>query len=561
MRKIYWLLVFLLFLGVYFQTAPHYIGDTTRYVEDAVGHAQGRDTAFWEFGHLLWRPWAYAGYRMFGEAYGRWFGDGPEQAAARFLIQTNLVCSCAAVLLALYLLRKAAPPWAAAVVALAMGCSAPFLDYSHSGAPYIPALLFSTLSLCLLVAAAEHLNDGLRYALMAGVSFAVACALWFPFSFTGLGMALVTCVWPSRDAEAEKNGRALRLGAAGAFLLALAGSTVILFAAGAAAKGIGNGRELVQWVQESGNGWSQSRTVVRAVSGVARSVWDFGEDAVLLKRWLFSDPYNPVMIRGVALSMGWKLGLFYLGMGASIWALWKDRRRLLFLLAAAGVPLLLFAVLVFEPSSPERFLPAFPFVFLGFAVVLAGSHRRRIASACVATLLGSFVVFNLAQFRSTRAADRMAETKARMSALTSQVRPGALVFLVTFQDDLYRLPPLNPLDRSLEHPLFSVTDTVEVASQRSLRWRSEFAERAMAQWSQQKEAWLSERLLAARPEAGWLWVEGDSGRICWREFHETFGQFEFDSQVMAGRDGFRRLTQNAANAQLLASLIAAPQAE
>jgi multidrug transporter EmrE-like cation transporter len=551
----------LFFLALYFTVAPRYIGDTLRWADDAVSLAQGRPTQFWEFGHLLWRPWAYAGYRAVGGLYGRWFGDTPMQATVRFLIQTNLVFSCAALLLTLSLLRRVVSPWVAGAVALAMTCTAPFLDYSHSGAPYIPALLFSTLSLCLLAAAAERLKGGQRYALLAGVSFAVSCALWFPFIFSGLGVALAVYLWPPRGSGAERGDRAFRHRLAGVFLLALAGSAFGLFAAGAAAKGIGGVEQFVRWVQDSGNGLSQSRTAMRAVSGVARSVWDFGQDSILLKRWLLSDPYNPVDVQAIVFGIGWKLGIFYLGFGAAIWALWKERREVLFMLAAAGIPVLLFAVFVFEPSAPERFLPVFPFIYLGFAAALKCWPRRRVAAACLAAFLCSFTVYNLAQFRAV-GGPRFAVTRERVKALSGRVQPGSLVFVATFEDDLYRIPALRPLDRSLAHPGFVVTDTVEVASQRVARWRSEFAERTIAQWSRQNETWLSERVLAPRPAANWLWVEGDSGRIHWREFRETFGQFDFDAQVMEGQDGFVRLARNDANSKRLASLIAsAPRAQ
>ena len=49
-----------------------------------------------------------------------------------------------------------------------------------------------------------------------------------------------------------------------------------------------------------------------------------------------------------------------------LWRTIRDR-PLLALLTLATVPLFLFAVFVFEPSSPERFLPALPFLILALA--------------------------------------------------------------------------------------------------------------------------------------------------------------------------------------------------
>src|ERR1700733_11856408 len=143
MKRAAYLAVFLEFLACYFTTSPDYLSDTTSYANDAVLHAQGREAQFWDFGHLLWRPWAYAGHLLFGAWFARSFGDTPQQAVARFLIDTNFVCSALFLLLLVFLLGKVARPAIAAAVTFAISCSNPFLNYCHSGASYIPALLFS----------------------------------------------------------------------------------------------------------------------------------------------------------------------------------------------------------------------------------------------------------------------------------------------------------------------------------------------------------------------------------------------------------------------------------
>jgi hypothetical protein len=127
-------------------------------------------------------------------------------------------------------------------------------------------------------------------------------------------MVVALYLWPSSDSAGTKDKGQYRLQLVGSFVLALAASTLLLFAAGAAAKGIGNVSQLRQWVQESDDDWSQSKTLVR-VTGVPRSVWDLGGDTVLLKRWLFHNPYNPVRISTVVFSLGAKLAAFCLGIG------------------------------------------------------------------------------------------------------------------------------------------------------------------------------------------------------------------------------------------------------
>ncbi len=555
MRRAAYPVIFLAFLACYFATSPEYAGDTTRYAEDVIAHAEGREAQYWEFGHLLWRPWGYVGYSLLGHWYAQWFGDSPAQAVIRFLIQTNFVCSATVLLLLLFLARKVAGAWVAGAVVLAASCSASFLNYSHSGTPYIPALLFSAIALWSLTTAARSAKGGRRYAVLSGVSFAISCALWFPYSFTGLGMIAAVYLWPSRDSEMEKKeGRPdkHRLALIGIFLLSLAVSSLLLFAGGAAGKGIGNGSQLSQWIVESDNGWMQSGTAMRAITGVTRSVWNLGGDTVLLKRWLFSDPYNHVRILTLGFNLGGKLAAFYLGLAAVVWVLWREHRAMLLMLIAAGLPLLLFAIVLFEPSSPERFMPAFPFVCLAFATALERARRHVISTLCIAALLAGFSVLNLTANSGGRADSRLTDTRQRVSALNSQVRPGALVMVATFNDDLYRLPAARPLDRSLASSQFHVADVVALAERRTPCWRSTFAERAEAQWAQNREVWLSERVFARRPEAHWLWVEGDDRRVRWDQLPAAFGQLQTDLKVEAGGDDFRRVAQSQANRDLLA---------
>jgi hypothetical protein len=549
-RSAVYLFVLAFFLVSYGMTSPEYIGDTTRYAGDVIGHIQGRATQFWEFGHLLWRPWGYVGYSLLGARYAQWFGDTPAQAVARFLIQTNFICSAVTLLVMLFLLRRVAGVWVAGAVVLAMSCSISFLNYSHSGAPYVPALLFSALAFLLVTIAAVDPVSGRSYALLAGVSFAIACALWFPYAFTGLGMVAALYFWPSRDWAGMSEKSKFRLQLVGSFLLALAASTLVLFAAGAAAKGIGNVSQLRQWILESDDEWSQSKTAMRAVTGIPRSVWDLGGDTILLKRWLFSDPYNPVRISTVVFSLGGKLLAFYLGVGATLWVLWKDRRAMLFILVAAGLPLLLFAVTLFEPSSPERFLPVFPFAYVAFALILDKARHYFVPSALIMILLAGTTVVNLAGNISAGAPTT--ETTERIHALNSNVQPGAVVTVVTMADDLYARPNAHPLEKSVASSHFRVMDATVVASRAVLRWRAAFAERTLEQWAQNREMWFSERLLALKPEARWLWVEGDDPRIHWPELPSAFGQLETDRKIEAGGDGFLRVAQTQANRVLLA---------
>jgi hypothetical protein len=281
------------FIAYYFSTSAGYIADTLRYSNDAVGHALGRNSQFWEFGHLLWRPWAYIGYSLLAPRYAQWFGDTPVQAVARFLIQTNFICSFMALALLFFVVRKVARVSITVVVICAVACSTAFIDYSHSGAPYLPALLFSTLALYWLMQAAESPPNGTRLALGAGIAFGTACALWMPYAFTGLGMLAILEFWPSSQSNGGKQFRHRLLGA---FVGSLAALVLVLFLSGAAAKGVANFSQFAKWMRDADNELRQSANAMRAMTGLPRSLWNLGTDTVYLKRWVFSDPFNPVKI-------------------------------------------------------------------------------------------------------------------------------------------------------------------------------------------------------------------------------------------------------------------------
>ena len=96
---------------------------------------------------------------------------------------------------------------------------------------------------------------------------------------------------------------------------------------------------------------------IRAISGCPRLLIDLGRDGIYLKRFTFKDPYNPVSAAAILRLTLWKIGIFYIFVAALAWLAWSSvrARPVLALAVLAVVPLLLFAVLIFEPSSPKDF--------------------------------------------------------------------------------------------------------------------------------------------------------------------------------------------------------------
>lgn len=530
-------------------TSPAYIADTMRYANDVLRHDAREPGQFWEFGHLLWRPWGYAGLKVAAAGFARLFGDTPMQGVIRFLMCTAWLCAAASLLMTYRLLSAAVPARAALASTLAVLFANPFLNYSRSGAPYVPALCFLLLALCLLVGAVERGRSGWWLAGAAGASFVVSFSLWFPFSLAGIGAAALALIWPGAKCGGSslELRRRWRLVAVFCATAGLAGG--IVFAFGAYAHGAWTISKLMAWVQASKNDWQQNLTAVRLAAGLPRAIYDLAADGLLLKRRLFHDPYNPVAATAIVPILV-KVGWFFLTAGlAGAVLLFRAKRRWILAIALCGTfPLILFSVFLFEPGSPERFLPAYPFGFLACAAVLAEWRSNRVCAAAVAVLFCTAALSNVWALNSRSFAIRKQAVVARKAALRRHTNArSATVYVVSLRDDLYRLPAARPLDRDLLAPKLRILDVIEVASGTLTSWKARFASRTLAAWREGEEVWVSRRLLARRPAAAWEWVEGDDKRVRWVDLPDFFAQFETSPMTDGQPDGFVRVLATGSN--------------
>ena len=85
-----------------------------------------------------------------------------------------------------------------------------------------------------------------------------------------------------------------------------------------------------------------------------------------------------------------------------------------------------------------------------------------------------------------------------MQALKSGVQNGGLVFLATFNDDLYRLHLADALDKSLIASRFEVIDVIEIASERLAHWRDYFTRVAQERWAKKGECGYPNAFLRRR---------------------------------------------------------------
>ena len=215
----------------------------------------------------------------------------------------------------------------------------------------------------------------------------------------------------------------------------------------------------------------------------------------------------------------------------------------------------MFAIFIFEPSAPERFLPMLPFLLLTLA---AGWTPRRPGETepprwnwapwVGAALLAAVVPVNAPAFIGPgNSNDRLAV--AQLRDFTRTAAPGDLLVSVLIREPvtvLLEQKPFNPVCRGLDVATSQVFGTVG----RSANWRVDFARRVLAQWALNKDVWITKWALRNGPPAEMGWVEGDDPLVRWREIPAFFEQFEFDKSTELP-DGFEWFAQSGKNRAIL----------
>jgi hypothetical protein len=544
-----------LFALVLLATRSVYLGDTNDYAKDIAEHLGGppfgQGSSLWEFGHLLWRPLGWVLASALAPMLSRLTDWTPFMQAAFALMMVSTLSAIAAVVLwYLLLIQSVRSAKTAFLLALAFAFGHGFLLYARSGCPYIPGLACLSASLFIL-------RRGKIYG--AAVMYALAALFWFPFILAGLGLFLVAAAPPDWNRRIRDSLTTIRLANAVRFALislAIAGAVYCL---GGAARGITSFGEARAWYASANHGLAESGRAVRLATGLPRSFLYFGKDGILFKRFLKHDPYAPVGMGALLRSSLWKIAVFYLFLLCFLYELWRRRTPsgwpIAFLLGGT-VPVLFFAVFLFEPGQPERYLPALPFLLLAIGWIFRDSASGRgPARIFIAGFLLAVVLSNGYSFAAPRVASEDAASWSRIANLRGRISGTSVAVVTTNQDQLEEF-----LSRSIFGPvnrpqIFRVYDVVEPGSSRMLQWRQEFAAEVFNVWRDGGEVWVSKRVRSPKPLPDWYWVEGDDPREIWSDLTGFFGPIQTDAEADGG-DGFARVAKNEANRDLLAPFAA-----
>lgn len=511
----------------------------------------GVGNSLWEFGHLLWRPIGWLGVTILSPLLTRVTDWTPFQQAVFVLTAISVLSSIAAVILwYLMLIDLGVPDKTAFLICIALAFGNGFLSYGNTGFAYITGI-------ACLTASVYCIRKG-RLA-VAALFYAFATLVWLPYILAGLALVMLVVMPRDWEVPVKESLKTLKLGRAIRFTVIALTAILLVYSLAGATRGIRSAAEAKVWYTEAKHGWSQSQTVARLVTGLPRFLLDLGKNGIVLKRFLRHDPYARVGVGDVLLFGGvWKYAAFYLFLAALFFELWRRLRSgwpLILLLAVAG-PMVFFAVVLFEPSSPERFLPVLPFL-----VLVTGYIFRRAAAGprFTRTMIALFLLALVANNMYSAAAPRMAREDriswSRIAGIRHAINPARLVVLVTNQDSMEEFLGRSVFGEVNRPQPLRVYDIVEPGTSRIQQWREEFSATILKVWNHGGEVWVTKRAWAARPQPEWNWVERDDPLEVWEDLHHFMQPLKTDGDL-GGIDGFFRLKQGEENSMYLAPFAA-----
>src|SRR5688572_29200082 len=117
------------------------MGDTVDYADSVVAYHSGYHLRFWEFGHLLWRPFGWLMFRVFNPLTSLIFGADDRAKITFTLLAINWVGGLVCLLVLRALTERVCNrPWVATLAPMALLVSSAFLNYGQTGSAYAPGL-------------------------------------------------------------------------------------------------------------------------------------------------------------------------------------------------------------------------------------------------------------------------------------------------------------------------------------------------------------------------------------------------------------------------------------
>src|SRR6185369_2795414 len=188
------LLVAALYVAASSFTNAHFMADSGGYVVSILAYAGvdeyvvenptaadfRAENAFWDFGHLLWRPLGLLLFKVFHPLSSLFVGPDPAHNVMFLLMALNFIAGLAsAVLLYLLLNTLTGDRWLSVFFAACFIFSNGLLNFTQTGSSYVIALACVITGLYLLLK--DNGDVSVSNAIAGGLACAAAVGMWFPF--------------------------------------------------------------------------------------------------------------------------------------------------------------------------------------------------------------------------------------------------------------------------------------------------------------------------------------------------------------------------------------------
>lgn len=528
-------------------TDADFMGDTIDYVTSIIAIREGRNYYFWEFAHVLWRPFGWL-FSLFVTPLTRlMIGDNQYANVTIQLLIVSWLAGLLMVFLSYSLVKRLTRrEWIANLVTIAMIFSQGFLVHAQSGTAYVPGLSLLFLGVYILVRNGDEPERLVLTALLAGAALAVSVCFWVTYVLA-IPAALVSPLFIF-GFNRQRLRLVLLTGIACGGITALAYGLVLAYL------GIYDLASFRKWMSASVEAAFIPRGgILRMVFSFARSFISMGNDGMIFKRFLSQDPFNPVSLSELFRLSLWKLGLFYVFFTAVTINLLRSKpgRQVFGLLIVSMIPVVALALLL-EGGAVDRYLPVFPFIFLALAFSLSNSKSLRGLNIAALVFFVAAAITNVSVLAKP-VLDRQQEmAAARIRELQPRLKPQSLVLTANLRDELVnfnRSFPLHPINLNQEHR-FRVGSVIAPGAENMSRWRKDFAAAVLMAWKDSGDVWISRRVLSPRPRPEWGWVESDDPRVSWPDVYTFFSQLEM-GPTFGGEDGFVLLLPSPQNERIL----------
>jgi len=514
--------------------APEYVGAVfTRLRSDSL------TPAFWDAGHLLWRPLGY----VLSLLRSGIDGTPPAQSTWKQISWTFIALSCIGGLIC----AVAAPLWLRKVGCTRFSCIAAsvilvasnaFLDYYNGGTAYSSATGFLFLGLFLIAC------RGFFAAAAGGICLAIAVLLWLPFVLALPG-AFLSPLLLLPDGRTRVRQMLIAL-------LCCAVVGIGVYGAVMGHLGIRTPTDAIAWIESASHGVSSIFGLPRMAVGFARSFINIGADGAALKRFVLHDPLNPVSVGDLVRLGLWKIALFYVVLLLLGIQLVRARAwlRLAFCVIVA-LPVLAFAI-AWQGGDTERYLALYPAFLLAFATVVGAGWSPMVLRLVLVGFVAILAVVNINAHSRWAFAAQEDDVVRRTSSFNEQLLPpNSIVVMPTLVDRTISYFLSGAQDRTKIRATLKFFPLIQQGAA-SKSWRQDFARECIGVWRAGGRVWLSKRVLARKPDVDWGWAEGEDSVVSWSDFPRFFSGFVLGTSV-GGVDGFVELPPSPTNQALMLS--------